>query len=150
MDRNRTEIDENQKSQEWVWSLFTWRDSYDFEFHHREEVLISGVLVQNLFRIQLTASNLSWLVYFESLMEGKLRRKTDTICITMRSRANFQSRHESVAFVGKSIFSLWTLTCQTKVISYAVSVTKWFYQQIRYNSWQVKILCFLCRDDVWK
>ena len=35
----------------------------------------------------------------------------------------FQSRHESGAFVGKSIFSLWTVACQTKVISYA-SVTK--------------------------
>ena len=36
-------------------------------------------------------------------MEDELRRKTDTICITMQSRANFQSRHESGAFVGKSI-----------------------------------------------
>ena len=26
----------------------------------------------------------------------------------------FQSRHESGAFVGKSIFSLWTLACQTE------------------------------------
>ena len=31
----------------------------------------------------------------------------------------FPRRHESGAFVGKSIFSLWTLACQTKVISYA-------------------------------
>ena len=43
------------------------------------------------------------------------------------SRVNFQSRHESGAFVGKSIFSLRTLACQTNVISYAVTVTKWFY-----------------------
>ena len=83
---------------------------------------------KNLIRIKLKATNLSWLVYFASLMEDELRRKTDTICITMRSRANF--RHESGAFVGKSIFTLWTLACQTKVISYAVSVTKWFYRQI--------------------
>jgi len=91
---------------------------------------------KNLIRIQLIASNLSWLVYFASLMEDELRRKTDTICITMRSRANFQSRHESGAFVGKSIFSLWTLACQTKVISYAVSVTKWFYRQIYFMASQ--------------
>ena len=48
----------------------------------------------------------------------------------------FQSRHESGAFVGKSIFSLWTLACQTKVISYAVSVIKWFYRQILFMASQ--------------
>ena len=84
---------------------------------------------KNLIRIQLIASNLSWVVYFASLMEGDLRRKTDTVCVTMRSRANFQSWHESGTFVGESIFSLWTLACQTKVISY-LSVTKSFYRQI--------------------
>ena len=59
----------------------------------------------------------------------------------------FQSRHESGAFVGKSIFSLWTLACQTNAISYAVctkSVTKWFYRQIEFNANQ----SFSCRDDV--
>ena len=82
-------------------------------------------------RIQLIATNLSWLVYFASLMEDELRRKTDTIILYHNAISReFQSRHESGAFVGKSIFSLWTLACQTKVISYAVSVTKWFYRQI--------------------
>ena len=81
---------------------------------------------KNLIRIQLIASNLSWIVYFTSLMEDELWWKTDTICITMQSRANFQCQRESGAFVVKSIFSLWTLACQTKVISYAVSVIKWF------------------------
>ena len=47
---------------------------------------------KNLIRIQLIATNLSWLVYFAaSLMENEQRRKTDTICITMRSRANFKA-----------------------------------------------------------
>ena len=46
---------------------------------------------KNLIRIQLIATNLSWLVYFASLMEDEQRRKTDTICIIMRSRANFKA-----------------------------------------------------------
>ena len=36
----------------------------------------------------------------------------------------------------KSIFSFWTLACQTNVISYAVSVTKWFYRQIEFMASQ--------------
>ena len=86
---------------------------------------------KNLIRIQLIATNLSWLVYFASLMEDELRRKTDTIILYNNAISReFQSQYESGAFVGKSIFSLWTLACQTKVIWYAVSVTKWFYRQI--------------------
>ena len=102
---------------------------------------------KNLIRIQLIAINLSWLVYFASPIEDELRRKTDAICITMRSPANFQSRDENGAFVVKSIFSLWTLACQTNVISYAIctkSVTKWFYRRIEFKANQG----FSCRDDV--
>ena len=77
-----------------------------------------------LIRIQLIATNLSWLVYFASLVEDRYYLYHNAI-----SR-EFQSRHESGAFVGINIFSFWTLACQTKVISYAVSVTKWFYRQI--------------------
>ena len=82
---------------------------------------------KNLIRIQLIATNLSWLVYFASLME---ETKDRYYLYHNAISREFRSRHESGAFVGKSIFSLWTLACQTKVISYAVSVTKWFYRQI--------------------
>ena len=57
---------------------------------------------KNLIRIQLIATNLSWLVYFASLMEDELRRKTDTICITMRSRANFKAGMKVARSSGKA------------------------------------------------
>ena len=57
---------------------------------------------KNLIRIQLIATNLSWLVYFASLMEDELRRKTDTICITMRSRANFKADMKVALSSGKA------------------------------------------------
>ena len=55
-----------------------------------------------LIRIQLIATNLSWLVYFSSLMEDELRRKTDIICITMRSRANFKAGMKVARSSGKA------------------------------------------------
>ena len=57
---------------------------------------------KSLIRIQLKPSNLSWLVYFASLMEDELRRKTDTICITMRSRANFKAGMKVARSSGKA------------------------------------------------
>ena len=100
------------------------------------------------FRIQLIASNLSWLVYFASLMEDELRGKTDTICITISLPADVLWG----SFVMHAFISLgekWMRDKRTPkdVCGEANCDTN---STDRYNSRQVKILCFLCRDDVWK